>query len=434
MIVLASIGGGIAHALNIAFGMTWEILWALILGFGLSGIVQAVVSKGEMTRLLPDDSPRTIAIACGLGAASSSCSYAAVALARSIFRKGANFTAAMAFEFASTNLVIELGIILALLIGWQFTLAEFVGGPIMIVLLALVFRAFLTPRLLEMARKEAERGRRGSMEGHAEMDMSVAGGSILSRITSPRGVTAISHYFVMDWAAIYRDIVGGLLIAGALAAWVPNHFWQSFFLVDHPFWAKVWGPLVGPLVSMLSFVCSIGNVPLAAVLWNGGISFGGVIAFIFADLIILPILNIYRKYYGGRVSLFLLATFYATMVAAGYITEIVFGVLGLVPTGPRHAEVVESSVQLNYTTVLNVVFLAVAAVFVIRFLRTGGPKMLRLMDHPTEQHAASDDHGVAHALRQTAESAIFTCPMHPEVEGRDGGTCPKCGMKLVPKA
>jgi uncharacterized protein len=184
---LATIGGGLLHALNLAFGMTWEVLWALILGFALSGAVQAVVTKGEMTRLLPDDSPRSLAIACGLGAASSSCSYAAVALARSIFRKGGNFTAAMAFEFASTNLVIELGIILALLIGWQVTLAEFVGGPLMIVLLALLFRAFLRPRLVERARRQAERSLLGSMEGHAEMDMSVRRqGSLPSRLSLPR--------------------------------------------------------------------------------------------------------------------------------------------------------------------------------------------------------------------------------------------------------
>src|SRR5216117_3615216 len=180
----------LGHALWMAFAMLWEILWPLILGFGLSAVVQAVVSKSEITRLLPDDSPRSLAIACGLGAASSSCSYAAVALARSIFRKGANFTAAMAFEFASTNLVIELGIILALLMGWQFTLAEFVGGPLMVVLLALLFRAFLTPSLVEQARKQADKGLRGIMEGHAEMDMSATGGSILSRLASPRGLTA----------------------------------------------------------------------------------------------------------------------------------------------------------------------------------------------------------------------------------------------------
>src|SRR5919202_1125984 len=364
-----------------AFGMTWEILWALILGFALSGVVQAVVSKSEMTRVLPDDSPRSIGIACGLGAASSSCSYAAVALARSIFRKGANFTAAMAFEFASTNLVIELGIILALLIGWQFTLGEFVGGTLMIAILVFLFRIFLTPRLVDAARRQAERGLVGSMEGHAEMDMSVTEGPLLSRLTSPQGFTSISHYFVMDWASVWKDIVGGLLIAGALAAWVPHSFWQSFFLVDHPLWAKVWGPLVGPLVAVLSFVCSIGNVPLGAVLWNGGISFGGVISFIFADLIVLPVLNIYRKYYGGKVSLFLLATFYAAMVAAGFVIEFLFWVLGLVPTH-RNAFVVEAQISLNYTTVLNIFFLILAAILVWRFLRTGGPEMLKMMGEP----------------------------------------------------
>ena len=380
---------GIGHALNLAFGMSWEILWALILGFALSATVQAVVSKSEMTRLLPDDSPRSLAVACGLGAASSSCSYAAVALARSIFRKGANFTAAMAFEFASTNLVIELGIILALLIGWQFTVAEFAGGLLMVVLLAILFRAFLTPRLVEMARRQAERGLLGSMEGHAEMEMSVTEGSVLSRVTSPKGFTAISHYFAMDWHAIWKDIVGGLLIAGALAAWVPERFWHDFFLISHPTVAKFWGPVIGPVVAVVSFVCSIGNVPLAAVLWNGGISFGGVISFIFADLIVVPILNIYRKYYGGKVSLFLLGTFYATMVVAGLIIEFLFDALGLIPSGPRHAKVVEAHVSLNYTSALNFVFVAQAAVLVVRFLRTGGPEMLRMMKRPT-------DHGAGH--------------------------------------
>jgi uncharacterized protein len=390
--LVASIPGAIAHALNLAFGMFWEILWALILGFALSAGVQAVVSKSEMTRLLPDDSPRSLAIACGLGAASSSCSYAAVALARSIFRKGAHFTAAMAFEFASTNLVIELGIILALLIGWQFTVAEFAGGFLMVVLLAILFRLFLTPRLVEMARRQAERGLRGSMEGHAEMDMAVTQGSIWSRITSPQGFTAIAHSFVGDWAAIWRDVVGGLLIAGALAAWVPERFWHEFFLISHPGLAKLWGPVIGPIVSIVSFVCSIGNVPLAAVLWNGGISFGGVISFIFADLIVLPILNIYRKYYGGKVTLFLLGTFYATMVGAGLAIEFVFDALELVPSGPRHAKVIESHVSFNYTSVLNVLLLAVAIVLVVRFVRTGGLVMLRHMNDPPEGHQGDHHH------------------------------------------
>jgi uncharacterized membrane protein YraQ (UPF0718 family) len=387
--LVASIPGAVADALSLAFGMFWEILWALILGFALSAVVQAVVSKREMTRLLPDDSPRSLAIACGLGAASSSCSYAAVALARSLFRKGANFTAAMAFEFASTNLVIELGIILALLLGWQFTLAEFAGGLLMVVLLAVLFRLFLTPNLVDMARRQAERGLRGSMEGHAEMDMSVTEGSLVSRITSPKGFTAISHFFVMDWAAIWKDVVGGLLIAGALAAWVPERFWHEFFLISHPGLAKFWGPLIGPIVAVVSFVCSIGNVPLAAVLWNGGISFGGVISFIFADLIVLPILNIYRKYYGAKVTLFLLGTFYATMVGAGLAIEFLFDALGLMPGGPRRAKVIESHVSLNYTSVLNVIFVALAATLLVRFGRTGGAEMLRRMNQPLDPGESS---------------------------------------------
>ena len=369
----------VLRALSFAFGMAWEITWALILGFLLSAVVQAVISKAEMTRLLPDDSLRHLALATALGAASSSCSYAAVALARSIFRKGADFTAAMAFEFASTNLVIELGVILALLIGWQFTLGEFVGGLVMIVLLAILFRLFLKPSLVDQARRQADRGLKGSMEGHAEMDMSVTDGPLLQRITSPAGFTAISQYFVMDWAAIWKDIAVGLLIAGALAAWVPNDVWQRLFLTSDPTLAKVWGPLIGPLISVISFVCSIGNVPLAAVLWNGGISFGGVMAFIFADLIILPILNIYRKYYGLRMTAFLTITFYVAMAGAAYVVEVVFGALDLVPT-QRNALVVEAGVTLNYTTVLNVIFLAIAALLVWRFRRTGGPEMLAMMD------------------------------------------------------
>ena len=263
-------------------------------------------------------------IASGLGAASSSCSYASVALARSLFRKGADFTAAMAFQFASTNLVVELGILMALLLGWQFTLAEFLGGPLMIALLALLFRRFLSQHLVDVAREQADKGLVGSMEGHAEMDMSIhGGGSIWQRLRSPEGFTATANYFVMDWAAIWRDIIGGLLIAGALAAWVPESFWQRLFFEHHPTLAKFWGPMIGPLVAVVSFVCSIGNVPLAAVLWNGGISFGGVLAFIFADLIILPILDIYRRYYGLKMAAFLLVTFYTAMALSGLAVELV---------------------------------------------------------------------------------------------------------------
>ncbi|MFC9618823.1 permease [Streptomyces sp. NPDC056930] len=369
----------VLHALSIAGSMTWEITWALILGFALSAVVQAVVRKSSVVSLLGDARPRTLAIAAGLGAASSSCSYAAVALARSLFRKGANFTAAMAFEIASTNLVVELGVILALLMGWQFTAAEFAGGPIMIVVLAVLFRLFLRDGLLRQAREQAERGLAGSMEGHAAMDMSVQReGSFSRRLLSREGFTSTAHVFVMEWTAILRDLVIGLLIAGAVAAWVPDSFWRTFFFDGHPLAAKVWGPIIGPLVAIASFVCSIGNVPLAVVLWKGGISFGGVVAFIFADLLILPILNIYRKYYGARTALFLLGTFYLATVIAGYIVEFAFGGLGLIPD-QADAKVPMEGVTWNYTTWLNIAFLILAAAFLIRFFRTGGRDMLRMM-------------------------------------------------------
>jgi uncharacterized membrane protein YraQ (UPF0718 family) len=372
----------ILRALGMAFAMGWQILWPLILGFTLSGVVQAVVSHQEMARLLPDDRPATIAKALALGAASSSCSYAAVAIARALFRKGADFTAAMAFEMASTNLVVELAIIMLVFLGWQFTLAEFVGAPIMVALLVILFRLLLNRKLLGEAKEQADKGLTGRMEGHAEMDMSVKGGGTLwQRITSDAGFTAISHYFVMDVASVWMDIAGGLLISGALAAWIPADFWQSFFVVDHPLLAKLWGPIVGPLVAVISFVCSVGNIPLAAVLWNGGISFGGAIAFIFADLIILPILNIYRKYYGMKMAAFLFVTFYAAMAGAALIVELVFGTLGLVP-GERNARVVDATITWDYTSWLNIAFLILAAALIWRFFTTGGLAMLRMMNKP----------------------------------------------------
>jgi uncharacterized membrane protein YraQ (UPF0718 family) len=369
----------LGHALGVAGTMTWEITWSLILGFTLAAVIQALVRRQTITRLLGDDKPRTLALATGLGAASSSCSYAAVALARSLFRKGASFTAAMVFEIASTNLVIELGIILALLISWQFTLAEFVGGPIMIVLVAVAFRIFVRQRLTDAAREQADKGLAGSMEGHAAMDMSIqSGGSFWRRLVSREGYTAVSHIFVMEWASVIRDIIAGLLIAGAIGAWVPDVFWRHLFLTGHPLAAKLWGPVIGPVISVLSFVCSIGNVPLAGVLWNGGISFGGVTAFIFADLIIIPILIIYRKYYGTRMMLAILGIFYTTMVIAGYIIEFLFSGLGLIPA-ERAAKVTEQGIQWNYTTILNIIFLLVAAALLVRFFRSGGGHMLKMM-------------------------------------------------------
>ena len=368
-------------ALRMSGIMAWEILWALCLGFLLSGVVEAAVSKEQLGKLLPDSSPKTILIASGLGAASSSCSYAATALARTLFRKGADFIAAIAFQFASTNLVVELSVLLAVLLGWQFMLAEFTGGPIMIALLVIFLRLTLKPKVIEAARKQAQMNLPGRMEGHAAMDMSLHTGTFWEKLTSAKGITASSHYYWMDWYSLWPDIAGGLLISGCLAAWVPQHFWQGLFLVGHPTTARLWGPFIGPAVAVLSFVCSVGNVPLAAVLWNGGISFGGVIAFLFADLIILPVLNIYRKYYGVKVAALLFVVFYAAISLAALAVDAIFAALHLIPEH-GHAQVMQESIRWNYTSILNIVFLVVTALLLVRFLRTGGPAMLRMMDAP----------------------------------------------------
>ncbi len=371
--------------------MGWEILWGLILGFTLSALVDVLVSKAELQKLLPDDSVPSITRASLLGAASSSCSYAAVAIARSIFRKGGDFTAAMAFQFASTNLVIELGVLLVVLMGWSFGAAEFIGGPIMIALLVLFFRLALRPKMVEAARRQAEKGLAGKMEGHAGMATMVKEGSWRQRLTSSEGWTAISHFFVMNWSMLWKDIAVGLLISGTLGALVPNSFWNAAFLSGNPLLAKFWGPVIGPLIAIASFTCSIGNVPLAAVLWNGGISFGGVVAFIFGDLIILPILNIYRKYYGLRMSLFLLVTFYLAMVLAALAVEGLFGVFGWIPV-ERQANVGEAAFSFNYTTVLNLLTLALAGWLYMRYRRTGGPEMMRSMEGGGEhQHHHHDN-------------------------------------------
>jgi len=376
------------QALYMASAMGWEILWGLIFGFALSAVVDAMVSKAELQRLLPDNSSASVARASLLGAASSSCSYAAVAIARSIFRKGGDFTAAMAFQFASTNLVIELGILLVALMGWSFAAAEFVGGPLMIALLVVFFRLTLRPAMVDAAREQAEKGVQGRMEGHADMATMAKRGSWRRRLTSGEGWTATSHYFAMNWSMLWKDIALGLLISGTLGALVPATFWQALFFADNPVVSRLWGPVVGPLIAVASFTCSIGNVPLAAVLWNGGISFGGVTAFIFGDLIILPILNIYRKYYGRRMSLFLLGSFYVAMVLAALAVEAVFGLFGWIPA-VRHADVGQAAFSWNYTTVLNLLALGLAGWLYARYRRTGGPAMMRAMeggDHEGARH------------------------------------------------
>ncbi|MFN2452274.1 MAG: permease [Candidatus Dormibacteria bacterium] len=355
MVVLDAVGS----ALREGFFMFWETLWALILGFTLSGAVQAFVGRGEMERVLGGDDARSLGRATFLGTVSSSCSYAATAMAKSLFSKGANFTAALVFMIASTNLVIELGIVLALLIGWQFTASEFVGGLLMIALLAVVAR-FTLPRDAVAAARARLRA-----VGDDSEDGSLAGVDVRlplrARLRSRGGWADAASYTMADLTMLRREMVIGFTVAGFLAVLVPDAVWSHVFITGHGFWTSLENVVVGPLIAILSFVCSIGNVPLAAALWKGGISFGGVVSFIFADLITLPLLAIYRRYYGTRLTVWILASFWLVMSVAGLLVEGLFSLLHLVPS-TRPTQIAPTSFALNYTMVLNVLFIAAFAV------------------------------------------------------------------------
>jgi uncharacterized membrane protein YraQ (UPF0718 family) len=381
-------------ALIMAAAMGWQMLWALVLGFLISGAIQAAVSHADMAKLLPDDRWPSILKAAALGAASSSCSYAAAAITRSIVKTGGDFRAAMAFQFASTNLVVELGLILLSLMGWRFMAASWLGGLLMIPIVVALLRLFMSRRRIEAATAVARRDAPGRMEGHAAMDMSVEGPTVWKRLASAEGATAVAHFFYMDWASLWTDLLLGLLIAGAIGAWVPAAVWAHLFMTSPPFASHPWigrlaGPLIGPLVAMVTFVCSVGNVPLAAVLWRGGASFGGVVAFIFGDLIVLPLLDIYRRYYGLKAAALMFVAFYLAMALAGLGVEGLFAVLHLTPTRNSGAAI-GPAFAWNATTWLDFGAIAIAAILGWRFLTTGGPAMLKAMHKATPDSEPSD--------------------------------------------
>jgi uncharacterized membrane protein YraQ (UPF0718 family)/YHS domain-containing protein len=340
-----------------AFFMFWQTLWPLVLGFWLSGAVQAFASREAMQRRLGGHGLAAVARAAGYGMVSSSCSYAASAMAKSLVAKGADFVAATVFMFASTNLVIELGIVLVALMGWQFAASEFAGGIIMIVLLAVFGGLWLRGRLVVLARQRVQAsGTARDQHDHAAMPGSGRSG-LPRRLRSKGGWADAASYTMADFAMLRRELLIGYTVAGLLAVVVPVAGWNALFLTGHGWWTTAENVIVGPLVAIISFVCSIGNVPLAAALWHGGISFGGVVSFLFADLITVPLLMIYRRYYGTRVMLRLLALFWAVMAAAGLATEVIFRTAGLVPAH-RRAAIVPDGFAWNYTTYLNLVFLA----------------------------------------------------------------------------
>jgi uncharacterized protein len=346
----------IVDGLQNAFRMFWEVWWALVLGFALSGIVQAWVPRARLEHALGGRGLRPVSLATALGAASSSCSYAAIAIAKSMFAKGASLASAVTFQFASTNLVFELGLVIWLFLGWQFTLAEFVGGIVLILLTWIALARFVSRR-----QEEAARGHAVTAEaGHVHHTSQSTAPSLGRKLTSVQAWSDVAHNFRADWTMLWKEILAGFLIAGYVST-LPATFFNRLFLTD------AWPPLriaenvvVGPIVAALAFVCSIGNIPLAAVLWGGGISFAGVLAFIYADLIIIPIALAYRKYYGGRFAVRLVAIMFGAMVLAALAVDGVFSLLGLVPaTRPSVDSISERAITWNYTAILNLIFLGV---------------------------------------------------------------------------
>jgi uncharacterized membrane protein YraQ (UPF0718 family)/YHS domain-containing protein len=337
-----------------AFLMAWEVWWALVLGFAISAIVQAWVPRERIQKALGGNGLRPVALATGLGAASSSCSYAAIAIAKSLFQKGASAASALAFQFSSTNLVVELGIVMWVLIGWQFTLAEFLGGLVLIGIMTLLLRLFVPKRVEDSAREHAQEADTGH-EHHS------AGGSltIRRRLTSATAWSDVAHNFRNDWTMVWKEITIGFVLAGFVGQ-LPNSFFNSIFITNAPAGVTlIENAIVGPLIAILSFVCSVGNVPLAAVLWSGGINFAGVIAFIFADLIVLPIIQIYRKYYGNAYALRIVALMFVTMVLAALIVDGLFSGAGLIPHArPSRADIF-GAIKVDYKLFTNILGLAV---------------------------------------------------------------------------
>ncbi len=350
--------------------MAYEVWWALVLGFAISGIVQSWISRERIERALSGAGARPVALATGLGAASSSCSYAAIAIAKSLFQKGASAASALAFQFASTNLVWELGLVLWVLIGWQFTLAEYLGGVVMIVLMTVLLRRFVSPRLEERARahaREAEAGHLHEPSGGREL-------TARERVTSLEAWTDVAQNFRGDWGMLWKEISVGFLLAGFIGL-LGDDFFNGLFITDAPPLVRTLENVIaGPVIAVASFVCSIGNVPLAAVLWSGGITFAGVLAFLFADLIVVPIVLAYRKYYGGAYTLRITALMFGTMVIAALVVDGVFSLLDLVPTGPRPSRGdVFGSVQVDYKLVLNVIATAIFAALMAISARRPSP-------------------------------------------------------------
>ncbi|MDQ6930582.1 MAG: permease [Candidatus Eremiobacteraeota bacterium] len=349
----------LGQSLLLAVGMLWQVGWSLILGFILSGLIQVLVSKEKMRAQLGRNGLREIALATAYGAASSSCSYAAAALSKTLFKKGAGIIPSLAFLFSSTNLVVELGIILYLLMGWQFTLAEWIGGLVLVAIMAVLVKLTYPKKLIEDARRQAERN-----AGHDHGENVAQGATFWEKLRNPQTRVLVAQNVAMDWSMLRTDLLLGFLFAGLLGTLVPDSAWKVLFLNGAPSWVQVPANAVaGPLIAVISFVCSIGNVPLAAILWASGISFGGVLSFLYADLIVLPLLDIYRKYYGWKMALYIALVFFVTMVSAGILMDVLFGAFHAIPSPNPNLRTNLALFRINYTFWLNL-FFGVLAVYI----------------------------------------------------------------------
>ena len=375
-LVLHTLGQG----LLMAFGMFWQTGWSLILGFTISAVLQSVVSAEQMRRAFGGGSVREIALATITGAASSSCSYASAAIMRTMFKKGAALVTSLAFLFASTNLVLELGLILYVLLGWQFMLGEWIGGVVLIAIMSALVKLTYPKQLVEEARQHEE-----DSGGHEHMSMTIEGATWRDRLAKPEARVRIAQNFAMEWSMLWKDLALGFLIGGFLAALVPDNLWRTLFLSDAPTWLQVpVNVLLGPIIAVLTFVCSIGNVPLAAVLWAGGASFSGVLAFLYADLIVIPLLDIYRRYFGWRMAAYIGAVFFVTMAVAALVVDLAFSALGWVPPRDTNVTAQMTEFSLNYTFWLNLLFGTLAAY--LFWLNSKNPMVHGHHDHA--QHAA----------------------------------------------
>lgn len=388
----------IGEALLMAFGMFWKTGWSLVLGFTISAVLQAVVSKERMRQALGREGVKEVALASVLGAASSSCSYASAAISRTLLKKGAAFIPSLAFLFASTNLVIELGIILYLLLGWQFMLGEWIGGVVLIVIMSVLVRLTYPHRLVEEARQHPE-----TSAGHEHGEMTAPGNTLGEKLRSPETRILIAQNFVMDWSMLWKDLLLGFVIAGALSAFVPDSFWQTLFLQNTNEWVRApVNALLGPLVAVITFVCSIGNVPMAAVLWGAGVSFGGVLAFLYADLIVIPLLDVYRRYYGWKMAAYIGGIFYITMAAAALVMDGAFNLLGWIPPQKSDIHAEMTHFGLDYTFWLNLVFLALAIWLFVVARR-----------HPMHHDHGGHDHHHRHGDGGHDDGHEHCAPSHP---------------------